>query len=312
MKIRQMRQILEVSENESINRAAQKLYISQSALSASISSVEEELGQQLLVRSHSGIALTEFGKKFVEASRQILEIYDRLLLEATPENPAQLSVSCQYLKYVGSIFLRCSAEFADSRNSFRYAEKVRGEVCKDVMNGTSDIGIIVPPADCRERVFRMMEAYNLECHLITTDKARCLVGPNNPFYHKKEGTIRRDQMAEYPQIQYEHARLDWEREAFPNEGSVFPNRGILLISDSGSFQNILKETDNIFVGLYNEKAYSSNKYYSDIRVLDIEDMDYSYDTIWVCRKGWHLTPFARKFLRDVYTAVGHPVDAFPD
>ena len=135
MKIRQMRQILEISENESINRASRKLYISQSALSASISSVEEELGQQLLVRSHSGIELTEFGKKFVEASRQILEIYDRLLLETTSENATQLSVSCQYLKYVGSIFLRCSAEFADSRNSFRYAEKVRGEVCKDVMSG---------------------------------------------------------------------------------------------------------------------------------------------------------------------------------
>ena len=311
MKIRQMRQILEISENESINRASRKLYISQSALSASISSVEEELGQQLLVRSHSGIELTEFGKKFVEASRQILEIYDRLLLETTSENATQLSVSCQYLKYVGSIFLRCSAEFADSRNSFRYAEKVRGEVCKDVMNGTSDIGIIVPPTDCRERVMRMLESQELECHLITTDKARCLVGPKNPFYRKKAGVIRRDQMADYQQIQYEHARLDWEREVFPTEGSVFPNRGVLFISDSGSFQNILKETDSIFVGLYNEKAYSSNKYYSDIRVLDIEDMDYCYDTMWVCRKGWHLTPFARKFLRDIYAAVGRPAEDIP-
>jgi len=310
MKIRQMRQILEVSETASINKASQKLYISQSALSSSISSVEEELGQQLLVRSPSGIVLTEFGKKFVEASRQILEIYDRLLLETTPENPARLSVSCQYLKYVGSIFLRCSAEFADSRNSFRYAEKVRGEVCKDVINGNSDIGIIVPPTDCRERVFRMMASYDLECHLITTDKARCLVGSKNPFYHKKEGTICCQKMAAYQHIQYEHARLEWEREVFPEEGSVFPGRGVLLISDSGSFQNILKETDSIFIGLYNEKAYSSNKYYSDIRVLDIEDMDYYYDTIWVCRKGWQPTPFAKKFLRDVYAAVGHPVDEF--
>ena len=89
MKIRQMRQILEISENESINRASRKLYISQSALSASISSVEEELGQQLLVRSHSGIELTEFGKKFVEASRQILEIYDRLLLEYSSRSPGR-------------------------------------------------------------------------------------------------------------------------------------------------------------------------------------------------------------------------------
>ena len=81
MKISQMRQILAVSESESINKAAQKLYMSQSSLSASIHSVEEELGQTILNRSHNGIELTDFGKKFVDTSRKMLELYDEMLRE---------------------------------------------------------------------------------------------------------------------------------------------------------------------------------------------------------------------------------------
>ena len=86
MKIQQMRQILAVSNSESINKAAQKLYMSQSALSASIHSAEQELGQPILKRSHNGIEMTDFGKQFVETSRKILELYDELLRETAPES----------------------------------------------------------------------------------------------------------------------------------------------------------------------------------------------------------------------------------
>lgn len=49
MKIQQMEQIMEVYTCKSINKAAQRLYISQSALSASINAAEKELGRQILV-----------------------------------------------------------------------------------------------------------------------------------------------------------------------------------------------------------------------------------------------------------------------
>lgn len=51
-----------LDETKNITRAAEKLYITQSALSKRIRSMERELGGELLLRSHQGIHFTPFGE----------------------------------------------------------------------------------------------------------------------------------------------------------------------------------------------------------------------------------------------------------
>ena len=74
MKISQLQQIVEIVSCGSINKAAQKLYISQSGLCASLNAAEKELGQKILHRSYNGITLTPFGLQFVDSAKQILQI----------------------------------------------------------------------------------------------------------------------------------------------------------------------------------------------------------------------------------------------
>ena len=104
MKISQLRQIVEVLSCGSINKASEKLYISQSGLSAAIQAAEKELGQPVLKRSHSGITPTAFGLQFLEAAQKILEIYDGLLQSAAPPGNNRLRISSQFLRYAGSVF----------------------------------------------------------------------------------------------------------------------------------------------------------------------------------------------------------------
>lgn len=54
----QIRAFLVVSEEGSINRAAERLRISQSALSRQIQGLEHEIGGALLERTSSGVSLT--------------------------------------------------------------------------------------------------------------------------------------------------------------------------------------------------------------------------------------------------------------
>ena len=53
---------LTVSETGSISKAADKLYISQPALSQQLKKMEKELEVDLFIRSNKGIDLTEEGK----------------------------------------------------------------------------------------------------------------------------------------------------------------------------------------------------------------------------------------------------------
>ena len=68
MTLLQMRYILEVERCGSMNRAAQDLFISQSALSTAILEVEKELGITIFRRSNRGVVLTEDGHQVQEAA----------------------------------------------------------------------------------------------------------------------------------------------------------------------------------------------------------------------------------------------------
>ena len=58
MELRTLRYLVEIAEEKSINRAAEKLYVSQPTLSRAIQALERELGFAVLERTnHAGRAV---------------------------------------------------------------------------------------------------------------------------------------------------------------------------------------------------------------------------------------------------------------
>lgn len=62
-----------IAEEGSFNKAAQKLFISQPALTKRIARLEDLLGMKLFHRSNKGIILTEFGKKVISDGGDIVK-----------------------------------------------------------------------------------------------------------------------------------------------------------------------------------------------------------------------------------------------
>lgn len=72
-------ELLEVlDETRNITHAADKLYMTQSALSKRIKSMEQELGVEILLRSRQGIRFTPAGEKVLEHSRAALKQMEQL------------------------------------------------------------------------------------------------------------------------------------------------------------------------------------------------------------------------------------------
>ena len=70
---RQLRYFLVLSEELHFGKAAQRLYISQPPLSASLRQLEEELKVKLLLRNSKRVTLTPAGEAFQRQARRILE-----------------------------------------------------------------------------------------------------------------------------------------------------------------------------------------------------------------------------------------------
>ena len=81
----QIKYMIEVAETGSVNQAARNLYISQSALSNAIMSVEQEFGRKIFNRSSRGMTLTPFGKLFIA---YITPIHQQLTQLYAMRNPA--------------------------------------------------------------------------------------------------------------------------------------------------------------------------------------------------------------------------------
>lgn len=78
MGIRHLRIFKIVCEEESITKAAERLYISQPAVSNTISELEDQLGVELFDRVSRNIYLNETGKLFLSKASRVLELFDSL------------------------------------------------------------------------------------------------------------------------------------------------------------------------------------------------------------------------------------------
>lgn len=72
MELRQLRYFLAIAECGNISRAAERVFVAQSALSHQLAQLEDELGTPLFHRSRRGVALTEAGERFLPHARAIL------------------------------------------------------------------------------------------------------------------------------------------------------------------------------------------------------------------------------------------------
>lgn len=73
MTIQQVLYVLEIASRSSVSQAAQKLYLSQSALSQQLRRLEEELGYALFSRTANGLQLTPEGQHFCEQAEPVAD-----------------------------------------------------------------------------------------------------------------------------------------------------------------------------------------------------------------------------------------------
>src|SRR5258706_3553139 len=78
MTLTELRYVVAVAETRHFGQAAERRFVSQPSLSASVKNLEEELGVQLFERGKRGVFLTESGEQIVAQARRALEEAERV------------------------------------------------------------------------------------------------------------------------------------------------------------------------------------------------------------------------------------------
>lgn len=81
-----LRAFLAVKETGGFTRAAQRLHLTQSAVSHQIRRLEEQVGRPLLHRTTRRLTVTEDGEDFLRYAQQILETLDAMTRRFQPSS----------------------------------------------------------------------------------------------------------------------------------------------------------------------------------------------------------------------------------
>ncbi|MCD8369941.1 MAG: LysR family transcriptional regulator [Clostridiales bacterium] len=97
MDIRSYEYMVAIAEHGSISRAAEQLFITQSALSKFLQRTEQMLGLRLFQRLGNHLVLTEIGRQYVETGRKIIlldqELEDEMAMERARQK-GQIRLGC--------------------------------------------------------------------------------------------------------------------------------------------------------------------------------------------------------------------------
>ena len=130
MLMRQMRYFVAVVDCNSFTEAAEQCYISQSAISQQIQSLERELGVELIHRENRRFTVTSTGQYFYSHCKAILDQVDHLIRETKRlGSDRELQLRIGYLRcYSGMELYQAIAEFSG----------IYPEVSIDIVNGTHE------------------------------------------------------------------------------------------------------------------------------------------------------------------------------
>lgn len=78
---RELEYIVAIAEAGNITKAAEKLHVAQPSLTQKVQRLEKELGCKLLIRTNSGVKLTEEGEAYYQMAKQSIQVYEGFLSE---------------------------------------------------------------------------------------------------------------------------------------------------------------------------------------------------------------------------------------
>lgn len=203
MTLQQLKYVIEVARSRSINKAAERLFISQPSLSNALKSLEKEIGITIFSRTNKGIMLTQAGSEFLGYARQVVEQAELLEQRYTNiQTPQQhFSVSAQHYAFVVSAFVRLLQNYDREEYEFTLRETKTYEIIDDVKNLRSEVGVLYVNDFNRKIIFKFLKEGNLIFHKLFEAKPHVFISTTNPLAKKAFVTL--SDLDPYPYLSYE-------------------------------------------------------------------------------------------------------------
>ena len=241
MTIQQLRYVIVICEEGSLNKASEQLYIAQPSLTSAVQELEKELGITIFNRGGRGVTPTNDGLEFIRYAREVLSQYDNLL-EKYGKNgnlKKKFGISTQHYSFAVKSFVEMVKHFGTDEYEFAIRETMTRNVIDDVAGGKSEIGILYLNDFNRKPLEKLLKSNSLTFTPLTECNAYVYLWKGHPLAGR--ASIKFDDLKEYPCLSFEQG----------DKGSFYYAEEILSTSE---YPKTIKATDratmlNLMIGL---------------------------------------------------------------
>ena len=203
MTLQQIFYALTIAETKSMNKAAEKLFISQPTLTSAIKELENNLGITIFRRTSRGVEKTNDGEEFLVYARQLYQQYELLEEKYTAGGSVKrkFGVSTQHYSFAVKAFVETVKRFDTSEYEFAIRETKTYEVITDVGSLKSEIGILYMSDFNRKILSKMLRENGLIFHKLIECMAYVYLWKHHPLANRK--SIGMHDLADYPCLSFE-------------------------------------------------------------------------------------------------------------
>lgn len=294
MTLTQLRYVIAIAEEHSVNEAAKALYVAQPSLSAALKDIEEELGISIFRRTNRGMLLTQEGEEFIGYARQVTEQFS--LLETRYIEKAKVKkkfgVSTQHYTFAVNAFVEMVKQFGMEEYEFAIRETKTYEVIEDVKNFKSEIGILYLNEFNKKVLGKLFAESGLEFYPILNCFVYVYLWKGHPLAKQKQ--IRLEELEEYPCLAFEQGSNNsfyFAEEVL----STYHYKQLIRANDRATLLNLMVGLNGYTLcsGIICEELNGSD--YCAVKLESDEVMTIGY----LARKGVTISTLGRKYIEEL-------------
>lgn len=299
MNLMHIKYAVEVANEGSINKAAEKLYVGQPNLSRAIKELEASLGIKIFERSAKGMGLTSDGETFIRYAKTILRQVDEVesIFNGSGSVKKRFSISVPRASYISDAFARFSHSLTNEAEAeIIYKETNSLRAIKNILHEDYKLGII-RYAENYDKYFKtMLDEKDMQYEMITEFSYVLAMSRDNPLASAEKITF--DALKDYIEIAHADPYVpslplsQVRKEELPDN----IGRRIFVFERASQFE-LLSENPETFMWVSPIPQKLLDRY--DLVQIPCEENKKIYKDILIYKRDYKLTVLDKAFIDEL-------------
>ena len=291
MNLTHLKYAVTIAKTNSINKAADELFVGAPAMSRAIKELESNLGVTLFERSAKGMFLTSDGKLFVEYASKVLKEVDDIenIFKTNNDKSSKFSIYAPRATYINDAFKNFSLKVTSNSNTeLLYKEADADTIVNKVLKEDGGLGIF-RYSEVDEPYYRsLVDEKGIVGELIVEFSYQLLMSKKSPLNNKKN--ISFVDLLSYDEITHPDFLIhlvDFKKD------EVKGNR--ILISDYNSQFELLDKNPNTYMWVSSVSKDILSKY----NLIERKCGNNIYKDVLINRAAYRFSELDRVFIEEL-------------